>query len=407
MANDATTRQKAKDLGAPEAETLIATVPKLARLLSREQVAQVQRVLDAAVLNPLYEEAYRNAMKAAVISRAGNLVLRDRTKERKARRILDKRVRVSKSDGCIRVDHNKMLTADALVPRSNNPDEADYLACVRQILDSKGVWLRLRQPWNAQGRNPTEWEFWFSLGYDGDTIKTDDALIDREELLDTTMLGAGYYRSVLTGHVQTKLKRAFERFDAQYDNGWSMHMQLMMDRHSAAPGVVKVADWLGGADFPATWIWNRPHALRMKAWEANAGGDVNTAQVYLLAAAHGVEYNAQLLADYVSGTIGGAGTAIKILKVARASGQVAEGVLLVAGVGAGIKALRVAGGKAISQEARYEAAGQLASNYARKEGISEAELKMVRYVPQPRGTVLGNIKGGHRAGHGTGSQSWP
>ncbi|POF34171.1 hypothetical protein [Roseibium marinum] len=395
------------ELGAPEAETLIATVPKLARLLSRDQVAQVQRVLDAAVLNPLYEDAYRNAMKAAVISRAGNLVLRDRAKERKARRILDKRVHVSRSDGCIRVDHNKMLTADALVPRSNNPDEADYLVRVRQTLESKGIWLRLGQPWNAQGNTPTEWEFWFSLGYDGDTIKTDDALIDREELLDTTMLGAGYYRSVLTGHVQTKLKRAFERFDTQYDNGWSMHMDLMRDRHSAAPGVAKVSDWLGGATFPATSIWNRPHKLRMKAWEANAGGDVIKAQVYLLAAAHGVEYNAQLLADYVSDTIGGAETAVKILKVAKTSGQVAEGVLLVVGVGAGIKALRVAGSKAISQEVRYDAAEKLVRDYARKEGISQAELKMVRYVPQPRGTVLGNIKGGHSAGYGTGPHSWP
>ncbi|WP_269584176.1 hypothetical protein [Roseibium sp. Sym1] len=407
MGQNSRNRRKARELGAPEAETLIATVPKLARLLSGDQVAQVQRVLDAAVLNPVYEDAYKKAMKAAVISRAGNLVLRDRAKERKARRILDKRVRVSKSDGYIRVDHNKMLTADALVPRTNNPDEADYLVRVRRTLDSQGIWLRLGQPWEAQGRDPTKWEFWFSLGYNGDTIATDDATIDREELLDTTMLGAGYYRSVLTGHVQTKLKRAFERFDTQYDNGWSLHTQLMRDRHSAAPGIAKISDWLGGADFPGTSIWNRPHKLRMKAWEANAGGDVVKAQIYLLAAAHAVEYNAQLLADYLSATIDGAESAVKILKVAKTTGQVAEAVLLVVGVGAGIKALRVAGSRAISQEVRYEAAEQLALRYARKEGISEAELKMVRYVPQPRGTVLGNVRGGHSAGHGTGSHRWP
>ncbi|MFC6658644.1 hypothetical protein ACFQEX_25820 [Roseibium salinum] len=250
VGDEAGNRRKAKELGAPDAETLIETVPHLARLLSKDQVAQIQKVLDAAVLNPMYEDAYRKAMKAAVIARSGNLVLRDRAKERKAYRILDKRIRVSAGDGYIRVDHNKMLTADALVPRTNNPDEADYLVKVREILNSKGVWLRLSQPWSAQGPDPTRWEFWFSLGRDGDTIETDDAIIDREELLDTTMLGAGYYRAVLTGHVQTKFKRAFERFDTQYDNGWALHTQIMRNRHSAAPGVARVADWMGGTSFP-------------------------------------------------------------------------------------------------------------------------------------------------------------
>ncbi len=386
---------------------MIAAVPHLARLLTKSQVVQIQNVLDAAVLNPLYEDAFRKAMKDSVIARSGNLVLRDSAKERKAHRILDKRIAVAKSDGFIRIDHNKMLTADALVPRTNNPDEADYLMKVRQTLNSKGVWLRLGQPWSAQGPDPTVWEFWFSLGPDGDTIKTDDAIIDRDELLGTMMLGAGYYRAVLTGHVQTKIKRAFESFDSARDDGWSFHMSLMKDRHSAAIGVVKVADFLGGASFPSFSIWDRPNTLRMKAWDANVGGDVVAAQVYLLVAAHALEYNAELLADYVRKTIGGAETAVTILEVAKTAGQVAEVALVVVGVGAGVKALRVAGGKAITQDARHEAAEQFVRRYAEREGISQAELKMVRYVPQPKGTVLGNIKGGHSAGYGTGPHKWP
>ena len=142
----------------------------------------------------------------------------------------------------------------------------------------------------------------------------------------------------------------------------------------------------------------------MKASEANLGGDVIAAQVYLLAASHVVEYNAQLLADYIDKTVSGAETAVRVLRVAKAAGEVAEGVLLIAGVGAGVKMLRAAGGKAISQEARYEAAEQLVKKYAKREGISEAELRTVRYVPQPKGTVLGNVKGGHSAGLGRGFQ---
>jgi len=407
MGNATRNRRKAAELGAPEAEDLIATVPKLARLLSKGQVAQIQKVLDAAVLNPMYEAAYRKAMKDAVISRAGNLVLRDRAKERKAYRILDRRINVSKSDGHIRVDHNKMLTADALVPRTNNPDEADYLIKVRQILVSKGVWLRLGQPWQVQGRDATQWEFWFSLGYNGDTIETEDALIDREELLGTTMLGAGYYRSVLTGHVQKKLDRAFDRFDTEYDNGWSLHTKLMRDRQTAAPGVPRVADLLGGADFPGISIWNRAHKLRMEAYRANTAGDVVKAQIYLLVAASLVEYNGQLLADYLRKTIDGAETAVTILRVAEAAGYVADTVLLVVGVGYGIKVLRTAGTKALTQEVRHEATERLVQAYCKREGISQAELKVTRYVRQPNGTKLGNVRGGHSGGFGSGSNRWP
>ncbi|WP_428644189.1 hypothetical protein [Roseibium sp.] len=400
-------RRKAKELGAPEAEALIATVPHLARLLSKDQVGQIQNMLDAAVLNPMYEAAYKKAMKDAVIARAGNLVLRDKAKERRAHRILRKRVHVSRNDGFIRVDHNKMLTADALVPRTNNPDEAEYLAKVRETLNAKGVWLRLDHPWSAKGPDPTVWEFWFTLGAGGDRIETDDAIIDREELLGTTLLGAGYYDAVLTGHVQTKLKRTFARFDREYDRGWEWHMDLWTHRNDTNGLVLKASDWLGDANFPSMSIWKRAHNLRMKAWDANSGGDVIKAQVYLLAATHVVEYNSQLLGDYLNHTIGGAEKAVKFLKVAKGAGQVAEVVLVVVGVGAGMKVLRAAGTKAITQEARYEAAEQLVREYAKREGISMAELKTVRYVPQPKGTILGNIKGGHSAGYGTGPHKWP
>ncbi|MBN9672428.1 hypothetical protein [Roseibium aggregatum] len=400
-------RRKAKELGAPEAEALIATVPHLAGLLSRPDIRQLQRVIDAAILNPVYEEAYRKAMNAAVIARSGNLVLRDRAKERKARRILDKRVQATRRDGLIRVDHKRMLSADALVPRTNNPDEAEYLARVGRTLGSMGVWLHLEQPYEARGREPAKWDFWFTLGRNGDMIDTDDAIIDRDELLGTTMLGAGYYRSVLTGHVQTKIKRELERFDRQYESGWSTHLDLMRDRRSAAIGVTMVSDLLGGADFPPVSIWSRAHQLRMKAQKANTGGDVVKAQIHLLVAAQVVEYNAHLLADYVSKTVAGAGLAVKILRVAKAAGEVADTVLLIVGVGSGIKALRAAGGKALSREVRHEATEQYVRDYCRKAGISEAELALPRYVRQPNGTKLGGVRSGQSSGIGSGSHWWP
>ena len=205
----------------------------------------------------------------------------------------------------------------------------------------------------------------------------------------------------------TKLKRAIDRFDVQYDNGWSLHLELMRNRHKAAAGVPKIADVLGGASFPSTAIWDRPHKLRMKAFSAASAGDVMKAQVYLLVAAHAVEYNAQLLGDYLSRIIKGGDRAVTILKVAKTMGQIAEVALVLTGVGYGVKVIRAAGSRKISQEVRYEAAEQLAREYARKNGISMEELKMVRYVRQPKGTILGNRRGGHRAGQGVGNHRYP
>ena len=400
-------RKKARELGAPEASALIATVPYLERILSETQVRQIQKVLDAAVVNPMYEQAYKQAMRASVISRAGGLVLRDRAKARRARRILDKRISVVKKDAYVRVDHTKMLTTDALMPHTNNPDEADYLAKVRQTLNSMGVWLRLAQPWEARGRDPRVWEFWFSLGPRGDTIETDDAIINREELLSTTMLGAGYYRSVLTGPVQTKIKRMISRFDTQYDNGWDLHAELLENRRQAAPGVAAISDLLGTADMPDMSIWKRPHKLRTKAWKENEAGDVIAAQVYLIIAAHAVEYNAELLADYSGRTVKGGERATKVLKVAKKAGEVAEFGLALTGVGYGVKAVRAAGGKAMSTEARYQVAEKLAYDFAKKNGVPKAELSSTPYVRMPKGTVLGNRKGAHSAGQGRGYHSYP
>lgn len=51
MVSAAGKHKNAEELGASDAEELIATVLKLARLLSKGDVAKVQKVLDAAVLN--------------------------------------------------------------------------------------------------------------------------------------------------------------------------------------------------------------------------------------------------------------------------------------------------------------------------------------------------------------------
>ena len=71
MANEKTNFRKARELGAPDVTELITTVPYLKRLLSKGQVAQLQRVIDAEFLNPVYVKEFRKAIEASVIGRGG------------------------------------------------------------------------------------------------------------------------------------------------------------------------------------------------------------------------------------------------------------------------------------------------------------------------------------------------
>lgn len=403
-------RRKAEKLGAPAAEDLIATVPDLQQLLSQQNIAVLQKVIDASYLNPVFEKKYREALKGAVTAQSGQLVLMDEAEVRRAHRILDRRVVVSKGDGHIRLDHNKMLTADALVPRTNNPDEAEYLMNVRSMLNSVGVWLRIEQPWHLVGSDPSVWKFWFSLGRNGETIKTKDAIIDREELLETPTLYDGYYNKVLTGQILSKLDRAFDKFDTAFQNGFSLHLDLWANRIES-PFVANVSDFFGGADFPPRTIWDGVRNFRNAAWKAKRSGDIETARVYLMTAAHLAEYNTGILNIYLSNTIKGGlrvQIALEITHVAcGAFISVVETVLLLTGTGFVSKAVRAAGKAALNRKTRHSLADQFLKKWSKRNNIAEAELKTMRYIQQKPATILGGRKGGHSAGGGKGFHKYP
>lgn len=417
MANEKGNFRKARELGAPDVTELIATVPSLRRLLSKGQVAQLQRVIDAEFLNPVYVKEFRKAIEASVIGRGGNLVAYDPKKKRRAYRILDRRIKVSERDAFVRLDHNKMLTADALTPRTNNPDEADYLVKVRSILSAKGVWLRLRRPLDTRRRDPTVWEFFFSLGPKGDLIETKDAMIDREELLAVTMLGAGYYRSVLTGPVQTKLSRAADRAHVFFQNTWDKHQELARNRREQ-PIAAFTADLIGGGSLPSQSIWNLPRKYQEKYRDALISGDVLKTQIYLLITLSLIEKNAQMLADYLARTIDGAETALAVFVVVEKIVETIETVMYVTGAGFGLKFAR-AGGKKLLKRAGRKSTQEMSYHdkllirelkmLQRKPDalMSNAEVNQLRTILQPKSNTLGTMKAGHSSGQGRGFHSYP
>jgi len=409
MSYDHTFRQKAIALKAVDARALISsTLPFLASRMTAAQVQQVQKVLDTAVVNPALEREYEDLMRKSVRSQSGALVHRDPTIVARANRVAGQRYYATEADKRVRLNYNALLTADALVPATGNPDERTYLNKVRATLDARGVWLRMgkklvsqheRVIAERQGTNPQVWEVWLSLGENGDAIPTADGQLTRKALLDTTMLGAGYWENVHQGSVQTNLKNQIDRLDQQIRAGEREHDRLIARKDDAAFGVAEVSDFLGGADLPDRSIWDHPRSLLRKALELRAKDNLSGSASLLVLAAVATRNCAAALAEYKDDSIAGAGRAVSILEVAKTAGEIAEIGLAVTGAAAVVRGgVRTAVGKQV-RESLDDATMRTLKHNAKQLGVTDAEAAAVRYVPQPKGTKLGS---GRRPGQSSG-----
>lgn len=402
-------RERGKVLGAATVADVMVrnSLLSVLQIMVGPQIKQMQRVLDAAVIDPLvYDEA--NALYKRSQKVYGQLVVVDPVLRRKSEHVMRDYVVITDADKRIRIDYKRLLARDAFDAVTDNPDEVDYMAKVRATLEKQGVWLRFssklvrnRDDTSRWVNDPLQWEAWLSLGPTGDRIPTYGGRIDRKALLETTLFGAGFYRSVHEGAIQTALKKEMEHLSVEIASGLEQHNEIARIRRNTTVGVVEVSDLLGGADFPSNSIWDQPHRLLLKALELNIGGRVYGSQAYLLVAAVMTRNAARLLASYIDDTGSGAGRAVKVLKVARTAGKVAEVGLAVTGVVGFVRAnvTIVVGGGA---DAAVDVAVKRAVNrYAASVG-TDAELSQLKWemAPGQAGTKLGNVRGGHSSGYG-------
>ena len=382
-------------------EVLHSTLRFVLDKLTVAQVNQMQRVLDAAVVNPeVLNEATAIAAKSYKI--VGSLKIIDAAMVHRKDRVMRNYIYVNKSDKAIRLDYKSLIESDALTPRTDNPDEADYLDKVRQTLEKRGVWLRfepklVRDPEDLSRRfyDIRQYDVWLTLGPDGDGVPTKTGRIDRDSILGTTLFGAGYYRAVDQGKAQTALEREERRLISEIESGQMQHQMLAKIRRDAPTGVAWISDKLGGGDFPSQVIWDQPHKLVVKALELNVGGRIYGSQVFLIAAAVVTRRAAKLLASYIDDTGEGAARAVAVLKIARAAGKAAEvglavmtGAAVVDGVGVAVVGGEV-GSAGAAEAAIDQAAERLATRYAARNGVSAGELNSVRWVGQPAAASKG------------------
>jgi hypothetical protein len=393
-------RHQAKALNAADARTLVkSALPAVLPQMTAAQLRQMQTVLDAAVVDPVVK-AEADALYRRAVSYVGSLTVRDPVLVRRADRAMRHYVYVTEADKRIRLDYTKLLDPDALTPVTDNPDEAAYLARVKQTLANRGVWLRfapklVRDPEDPSHHvvDPRAFDVFLSLGPNGDTIPTKDGRLTRETLLGTTLFGAGYYTNVDRGAVQRALDREVRRLQIEIEAGWEQHIELARIRRDAPPLVAGISDLLGGADFPDESIWEGPRKLVLRAMQLNTGGNVKASRAFLMQAGLLTRQAGRLVAEYIDDTSAGAERAAKAAKVVKVAAQVTEAALTVYGaygvLAAGEGALEVRAVRAVGQ-------------FERDNPEFAAELRQVRYVPQPKGTVLGGVKPGTSSGAGQG-----
>ena len=393
-------RQRAEALKGADARTLLeASLPFVLEHMSDKQVQQMQRVLDAAVVNPSVQKETEDLYRRSIVAQSGFVTNRDPRIVRRAERAMESFIPIPEADKRIRLDFEALLTPEALKPTTDNPDEAAYLETVMQTLAARGVWLRLnpkyvRNPddWSRGSYSEREFDVWLSLGPYGDHIPVESGgRITRNSLKGTTELGAGYYRNVHQGEIQSALRKLTRRLSNQIDTGFMEHDRLVVRYREAALGVAEISDFLGGAEFPDRALWDQAHALVLRAMELNVGGNVRGSQTFLVAAAILTRDAGRLLEEYIEDSSVGAGRAVFVLEIAKTAGEIAEVALTVTdvvGVARGATAL-IRSARTASVDV---AAERLVGRYVAESPVVAADLNKVRLVSETAAVAKTTIR---------------
>lgn len=412
-------RKKAKSLNAQDANVLLlSSLAVVVPWMYPKQINQVQKVLDAAVVNPVVKKEADDLYRRSITHRAGGLVMRDPGTERQAERAEEGMIWVKEEDKRIRLDFEKLLGKDVLEPITDNPDEAEYLKKVKNTLKEKGVWLRVGQ---ERLNDPRSFVVWLSLGYDGDALPTDIGFLDRQAILGNQLLGARYYEEVTQGKVKKTLETLIYRMELDIEDGEKEHSRLIRRYEEAFPGVAELSDAVGGADLPGRSIWSYSKRLMSDARDANRNGNVLGTQGFLLLAAIAINNAALQLSRYAEKSSEGAASVVKVLEVAQTAGEIAVDGLMVTGVAliARDVAVRLTARGLVGRTAAKESYNDVARDFinqslARSKDKNEALLREIARLNQSSGsggsagsTVLGSgIKPNQSPGAGTGWGSW-
>jgi hypothetical protein len=355
-------RKFAKELGVMDASDLIkAKYPAILGALTPPQIDQVQRQLDADIINASLDRQREDHDRKSIVGRTSTgRAVHDPGKAAAPFRARMAKIVLKDADTLIRVDAQKLLLPGAFVPTSDNPDEAAYLLQVKAALATQGVWLRFfpnasQMAHSQYARNDhRRWFVNLWLGSDPrNEIKSPTGQLNRQVLLAVPTLGKDYYHYVHNGRTLKFLRHATEAVRSKINVARQLH-----DDWDPAHGEIRtrLLEWgivngvgngmLGlNVKYPSKDIWKDPLQTLDLARKMEAAGEITEATKLTAFAAFQAEWCARAVVEYanfINSTKGAAGFVLKILQVLDDLGRIADMILLVRQLGKSI-IRRVAG----------------------------------------------------------------
>lgn len=194
-------RQLAARLHARDAATVLRSkLPRLLDALKPADLAQIQKMLDARVTDPVLRQQYAEATRREIAREHAQGIYRDRSEgpvrfSREMRMINDEEnyIRGAGYGVDVSIDYHKLMAPGALTPDSNHPAEGTFLQQIRQELDRNGVTLHI----GPTGQEPPN-DFALALfGPGRRVVNTDDGRLTTENLLECWLRPiAGAYQAL-------------------------------------------------------------------------------------------------------------------------------------------------------------------------------------------------------------------
>lgn len=339
-------RKRAIELKAADARTiLLSNMPLVYHALTAPQRDQVQRFLDAQVLNPVIEREFKELDRKSIITESNGYTNRNPAIVAQRDKKSEEYIRLGNNDKRIRLDLSKLLARDAFQMQTDNPDEARYHLAVRQTVVSKGVWLRLDrrnpaaggQPGSFPENDPRRYSFALSVGPDENSslIPTMNGIISRDALVRTGLFADHYYQRVINGPTRKFLDRAIDRLRIEIAHGWGDHLQYVGADGKAENSVSRrMVEAKAGVDLPDIRIWDVARSNLHLASNDIVEGRFSAAHEHIQVAAVLIVIGAQAINYYMKETSQAASQIATALGYVVTATEIAEKLLAIFAIGA-------------------------------------------------------------------------
>jgi hypothetical protein len=341
-------RQRAQELGAMDVQPLLASkLPAVLAILTPEQVDQFQRVIDAKAINAWVDKE-TTAITSAHEEAPYSSEFRPRLAALEREKVPD-----DQGDRYLTLDATRLFDADVLAPPAANvADEMKFRDWMYRRIERGGVRLRLGEASSGHGLVDT-WTVWLSLGpYDDAISDRSGGVLNMATLLDCGPIAVAYNNMVLQGPGNKAVEQLRDQLFAAIQAAQRDHFEDEQQRDEALAPVVWETEWLGGADFPPTSIWDDVYKLYMAAAHLDAKGQTEAAYRGYATAFEAYQQAANRLYEFERRKEERLGGAVKWLKRAEWAGTMAAtiasgGMAAEAGLGLAATSEAIAEGGAI------------------------------------------------------------